>query len=507
MSNNLLGLLMKRLMSLLLTSLFSLSASANTGHDINQYFASILSNKSALMKFLADMPKGADLHNHLAGASYAENLIADETSNNFCINDKDDSAVRNTKCQSNHWVYQLALNAPLYNRVIDSWSMRNMDPTKGNMHDHFFSAFSKFSALSSAHRSEILAEAMQRAADEHTLYLELMYTVDDSKAPQLAKNMTWSTNFAQMRSQLFQLGINKIVSAIPATLTTMTDQARTELGCDTNPDKTACHVKVRYLCQIGRQMPPQQVFAQMLMAFELASRDSRVSGLNLVQAEDNPSALRNYDLQMQMLDYLHSVYPKVNISLHAGELTPLVVAPQYLHNHIRAAILTGHAQRIGHGIDIEGEDNYQDTLNKMAQNHILVEINLTSNDDILGVSGTQHPLPVYLQNNVPVALSTDDEGVLRTDLTDEYTRAAQSYSLSYATIKQMDRNSLTYSFAPGESLWLDADAATPVTACAKDTLGSNAPSGACKTFLAKNEKASLQWQLESDFSKFEQPYK
>src|SRR6185436_16333259 len=36
------------------------------------YFASIRNNPSLLLAFLAEMPKGGDLHNHLSGAIYAE---------------------------------------------------------------------------------------------------------------------------------------------------------------------------------------------------------------------------------------------------------------------------------------------------------------------------------------------------------------------------------------------------------------------------------------------------
>lgn len=47
---------------------------------------------------------------------------------------------------------------------------------------------------------------------------------------------------------------------------------------------------------------------------------------------------------------------------------------------------------------------------------------------------------------VPVALSTDDEGVSRIDLTHEYQRAVQTFGFSYAEIKQLSYNSLTYAF-------------------------------------------------------------
>ena len=74
------------------------------------------------------------------------------------------------------------------------------------------------------------------------------------------------------------------------------------------------------------------------------------------------------------------------------------------------------------------------------------EICLTSNDLILGVRGPQHPLPVYMKYEVPVALATDDQGVSRSDMTHEYLLAAESYNLSYSDLKHMARQSLEHSF-------------------------------------------------------------
>jgi adenosine deaminase len=91
----------------------------------------------------------------------------------------------------------------------------------------------------------------------------------------------------------------------------------------------------------------------------------------------------------------------------------------------------------------------------MAKKNVLVEICLTSNDVILGVSGDRHPLPVYMKYGVPVALATDDEGVSRSDMTHEYLRAAETYGLSYGELKRMARASLEHSFIPGDSLWSD----------------------------------------------------
>src|SRR5262249_46585820 len=76
----------------------------------------------------------------------------------------------------------------------------------------------------------------------------------------------------------------------------------------------------------------------------------------------------------------------------------------------------------------------------------VVEVNLTSTDLILGVRGKDHPLPAYLAAGVPVVLSSDDAGISRIDLTNEYMRAARDYGLGYRMLKAIARNSLIHSF-------------------------------------------------------------
>jgi adenosine deaminase len=207
-------------------------------------------------------------------------------------------------------------------------------------------------------------------------------------------------------------------------------------------------VTVRYLYQVLRGLPPEQVFAQILTGFELASADTRVVGLNLVMPEDWYVPMHDFGLHMKMLNYLHGVYPKVHIALHAGELAMGLVPPDSLSFHIRESIDRGHAERIGHGTAVMNENNAVDLLKKMAAHNIAVEISLSSSDLILGIRGDDHPLPIYLKYGVPVLLATDDEGVSRSDLTHEYLRAVEGFNLSYAQLKNMAGNSLRYSFLP-----------------------------------------------------------
>jgi len=132
---------------------------------------------------------------------------------------------------------------------------------------------------------------------------------------------------------------------------------------------------------------------------------------------------------------------------------------------------------------------------------------LTSNDQILGVSGDEHPLPIYMKYGVPVAISTDDEGVARSDMTHEYLRTVEGYHLTYTELKRMTRQSLEHSFLPGQSLWAETKGTfRRVAACATGIATAEKPTPGCEKFLAANERAREQWRLETEFTRFEKKY-
>jgi adenosine deaminase len=142
----------------------------------------------------------------------------------------------------------------------------------------------------------------------------------------------------------------------------------------------------------------------------------------------------------------------------------------------------------------------------MAQRKVAVEICLTSNDVILGVEGANHPLPEYLAHGVPVALATDDQGVSRSDMTQEYLRAEETYNFSYTDLKRMARQSLEHSFLAGESLWRPGGNFQVIAACAADHAGTEKTSAACQKFLDASDRARVQWELEGAFASFEKKY-
>jgi adenosine deaminase len=484
-------------------------------------------NALALEALLARMPKGGDLHMHLSGAVYAETFLKEAAADNLCVNPKALSLVKNAgpACPEGDVPAASVLqNQKLYDALVDAFSMRSFVPSAGvSGHDQFFATFDRFGALDKSHAGEWLDEVATRAAAQNEQYLEVMQTPSFFELAPLWNSLGWPATPADARIDPEGDTTGTSRAELDALRTTLlAGGLRDEVALDTKefdealasrariehcgkPDAApACSVKIRFLYQVLRAFPPQQVFAQTLLAFEVASADANVVGLNFVQPEDARLSMSEYNRQMHMLDYLHSVYPQVHISLHAGELAPGLVPPDGLKFHIREAVELGHAERIGHGVDVMQETNPRGLLREMADRHVMVEINLTSNDAILGVVPPHHPLPEYRAAHVPVALSTDDEGVSRIDLTHEYVRAAMEYGLGYLDLKAMARTSMEHSFLPGESLWAKPDDFSRMkAACAGQALGSASPTATCAALLNSSERAAEQWELERRFAAFE----
>ena len=276
----------------------------------------------------------------------------------------------------------------------------------------------------------------------------------------------------------------------------------TVLGCLPGQVRQAgCDVEVRWLYQVARGNPPQQVFAQILLGFLMADEDRKVVGLNLVQPEDGDTSMHYYSTQMRMIRYLRGVYPDVRVTLHAGELAPGLVPDEGLRFHIREAVRVAGARRIGPGVDVMHEDSARELIAQMAREGVMVEIALTSNDVILGVRGPAHPLHAYMAAGVPVALATDDEGVARSEMTLEYLKAVRDQNLGYPALKTMARTSLQHAFVQGEPLWRDLGTLTPTPACARSAGGWNG--ARCRAFLARSPRARLQRDLARRFGWFE----
>jgi adenosine deaminase len=471
---------------------------SSTHADVNTYFNKIKNDHQALYQFFKNMPKGGELHYHLAGGPNPEKMLSLVAQDDYCLNTDSLAISKTTSCDGVK-TKDIFSDTTLYSKIIKSWSMQDFIPGEESGHDHFFNGFEKYLTIVFDYRPQLIADVIQRAAEQHEHYLELMDIPDNANSLGFGELIKTISSYAKKRQLLlanqdFQHNIQHTIDESEH----MLQAARQGLGCDVNPKSAACQVKIKFLYYTLREQPLNNVFAQTLNAFESVSRSrGTLVGVNLVQPEDGAISLRDYHEQMLIFNYFHEIYPNVPISLHAGELSPSSSTPEELTNHIQEAVLTGHAQRIGHGVDITHETHASETVKYMAQYHVPVEINLISNLKILNISGDNHPLNYYLDHQVPVVLSTDDEGILRTDLSQQYVEAVQTHHLTYPALKQINRNALTYAFLPGKSIWQNTNKTKMVNQC------HDLNSSSCLQFIKKSEKAQLQWDLEQQLIAFE----
>lgn len=470
--------------------------------DAAALFDRLADSPARLRVFLQAMPKGGDLHNHLSGTVYAEDYLAWAAADGYCATAAT-ATLSPPPCKGPaEPVRGLGAADPVkYGTLVDGLSTRSHGAGVGRDertgHDQFFATFGKFGAVSGRRSGESLAAMRTLAAGDHVSYVELIHNPDPLNALAFQATGDLTPEGFEAAYQATRPLLADFLARARADMDAAEALSDDRLGCRTTDPQPGCAVSVLYQGYGLRALPPAQVFRGLMLCFALAQADPRFVGVNIVAPEDYPVAVGDYDLHMAMIRFLAGKFPGVKRSLHAGELTLGLVPPTALRDHIRKAIDVAGARRIGHGVDIAYEDDAPGLLAQMARDRVAVEINLTSNDVILGVKGREHPLALYRAAGVPFVLSTDDEGVSRSDMTNEYRRAALEQGLRYPDLKAAARASLEYAFLPGESLWQEGRIGVPVAVCAREE------TGACATFLKGNMKARLQAGLEKDFSRFE----
>lgn len=477
-------------------------------------FAAILGDPPALSTFLTAVPKGGDLHNHLSGAVYAETYLDWARADGDCINTTTHAAVYSNQCGTG--TQPTPSSGSFYDDIVRAWSMKDFVAGAETGRDHFFATFGKFGAIAGARRYDSIADVLIRAAAENQLYVETMFNLGTNVGSLAASIWSAPVTTADLQTFYDQLMANsqfttRLQSDV-AVVTSAHNGYRASLGCAGGDPPAACQVGVRFIAQVSRTGGNDQIFGQLVAAFEMASLTPQLVGVNLSSPEDDTRSLNNYELHMAMLGFLHARYTvtgrsPLHVTLHAGEIVPQYLPPGSNHNtfHIRRAVEVAHAERIGHGVDVLSETDPEGLMTLMRDRGVLVEVCLSSNDQILEVSGAAHPLDEYLARGVPVALATDDQGVSRSSMAGEYARAALDQGLDYRELKTVARQSLEHAFLPGASLWTSVTPASPVADCAvTDTMAvGDEPSTTCATFLAASERARMQWELERRFLAFE----
>ena len=166
--------------------------------------------------------------------------------------------------------------------------MRSFVPTSGfSGHDQFFATFARFSGLKKSHAGEWVDEVAARAAAQNQQYLELMQTPPFSHAAQIARQLGFDADFAPLPPS--RSSTTDCATKSPPTATTCAPprpSAPIE-HCGTPQAAPACQVEIRYIYQVLRGSPPEQVFAQTLLGFETVQ----------ASIDANDSTLRRHQLR------------------------------------------------------------------------------------------------------------------------------------------------------------------------------------------------------------------
>ena len=450
-------------MKLLLTFFLSMLLNVSYSQSANAYFEKIRDNEAALTAFFSQMPKGGDLHHHFSGSIYAEPLLKHAIADNFYLNTETMNVLQDKPLSGNWEQFSTLKNNGTLDtykqKIIQKWSVKDYNHVDYPADKLFFESFMKFEPAIKGNFGQGLLELKNRAITENVSYIETqLSTIPNSM------NTDDLTSFNNRLRQLAKTNDEKgIMQSLDSVYNRLQQKNAKSYATDFNINfVTKLHndlkidddrFTMRYQNFVLRFMEPVDLFKNLVIAFISADESPLMAGVNIVSPEDGETSMKDYWLHMVMFKYCHSRFPNVKYTLHAGELTLGLVQPEDLTWHINAAVYIAGANRIGHGVDMAYEKDSYELLQYMAKKDIPIEINLVSNEFILKVKENRHPVTLYKEFGVPIVISTDDAGILRTNMTEQYVLLAKRYkNITYADIKQFVYNSINYSFIKENSV-------------------------------------------------------
>lgn len=484
-------------------------------------FKELKKNTPELIMFLKEMPKGGDLHNHSLGGGYAEIIYEKAIKNNDFYDLRAHKFLNKKeyeKSDKDKKIISIKLLEKNYIKdYFDNYSIRGLK-NKKNGANHFFNTFTNVLSTK-IKEEELILEILKRNQLENMSYVEM---ISDCVPTNLIEKFKSSFNI----DETFNLNRIQSYCKILEKNITRENQSKLNLFLDNREEflkkNGINHVEVGYMPYLRRMTCDLEVFFIETYLFILSSCwDSRIVGVNVVEIEDSLEARRNFQGQLQILKYLYeyfkNMFPEkeINLSIHAGELTIERETLENMQDRIVSTIfLTRNkekrehpiAKRIGHGVSVQWET--KETLEIMSRNKIPVEICLTSNEIVLGISGKNHPFNLYKKYNVPMVICTDDEAVSRGNIIIEYLKAIERYDINYSELKCLIKNSLEYSFLEGESLYVNKNCKI----FRSEFSGINTIEElekriiANKNLISLNKKLKIQLELEKKILEFERNY-
>ena len=270
-----------------------------------RYLASIRGRTAFEEVFVREMPKGGELHTHLSGAVYAESYLRWAAEDGLCARRSPPSIVE-APCDAARGDVTgpaIALDVPLYRALVDGLSMRNFTPSMGTGHDRFFDTFGRFE-VARVRYGDMLAEVVSRLARQNTRYVEVMQSLGVGGANRVGHAAGWTDDLAAMSARVPESAVAAVVADARGRMDAQEARMREVLRCGQPGEDPGCGVTLRYLVQMIRTVPREEVFAQAVAAAAIIEADPRAVGLNLVAPEDDPVAVRDYRDHMRIIGHV-----------------------------------------------------------------------------------------------------------------------------------------------------------------------------------------------------------
>ncbi|KAF7344583.1 Adenosine deaminase CECR1-A [Mycena sanguinolenta] len=167
-----------------------------------------------------------------------------------------------------------------------------------------------------------------------------------------------------------------------------------------------------------------------------------IAGFDLAGPENIPPPLINYaEGLLRFRERQREEEVDIPLLLHAGETCG---DGTHADMNLYDAILLG-SKRIGHGFSLV---KHPSLMQECREKGVLVEVCPISNEVLRLTSNMpMHPLPILLNNGVPVSISSDDPGVFGNPglSFDMYQVLASSEITGLITLRELARDSLKYS--------------------------------------------------------------
>jgi len=196
-------------------------------------------------------------------------------------------------------------------------------------------------------------------------------------------------------------------------------------------------ITLRVNAAFDRTAAPQENLARLrrLTEFLAANPSGVVVGIDLSGNETGYPAL---EAGQHLYGYAQGETASAALlhrTIHAGAGDP---------RNMRDALLMA-AERVGHGTQAFADPV---ALEFAISRRVPVEANIVSNVRLgYAESFAEHPFLDLLRLGLRVSLSTDDEGILATDITNEFAVAIAHTDITYAEVRQLVLNSIETSFA------------------------------------------------------------